>query len=90
MGSLLAQERGGLGERFQSDTTRGLRTDRRIMGDTIKNKYNAKTTRFTYERNFKFNDIVPSFKKIQSSEFVITDIYGSIVFDSFIQFAEMQ
>ena len=55
---LQAQEVGlGEGQRFQRDTSRTRRSER-IMGDTVKNRYNAKTTRFTYERNFKFNDIV--------------------------------
>ena len=49
-----------LGSRFQGSTRRDtsrVKRGERIMGDTVKNKYSAKTTRFTYERNFKFNNI---------------------------------
>lgn len=56
--SLPAQDIGSrFGQNARRDTSRLNRGDRRIMGDTIKNKYSAKTTRFTYERNFKFNNI---------------------------------
>jgi len=56
--SLQAQDIGSrIGEINRRDTSR-LSRGKRIMGDTIKNKYSAKTTRFTYERNFKFNNIV--------------------------------
>lgn len=46
----------GLGS--SRDSLRSLRQERSIMGDTVKNQYSAKTTRFTYEKNFKFNNIV--------------------------------
>jgi hypothetical protein len=29
-----------------------------VIRDTVKNNYDAKTTRFTYERNFKYNDLI--------------------------------
>jgi hypothetical protein len=34
------------------------RSNNRILGDTLQNVYGPKTTRFTYERNFKYNNIV--------------------------------
>lgn len=53
-----AQGIGMRGGETAQDTSGIDRSGSRIMGDTIKNKYDAKSTRFTYERNFKFNDIV--------------------------------
>jgi len=38
------------------DSLRNAR-QQRILRDTVKNNYSAKTTRFTYEKNFKFNDL---------------------------------
>lgn len=34
------------------------RSKNRILGDTLENVYGPKTTRYTYERNFKFNNLV--------------------------------
>lgn len=34
------------------------RNNRKLLTDTVKNVYGPKTTRYTYERNFKFNDLV--------------------------------
>lgn len=53
-------QRGDIGELnggISRDSLRGKGKRERIIGDTIKNNYSAKTTRFTYERNFKFNDL---------------------------------
>lgn len=50
-------QRGNAGELGGSrDSLLNKRPDR-ILRDTVKNNYNAKTTRFTFEKNFKFNDL---------------------------------